>query len=474
MQTVNDNFFRNVDEKMLLLVLRDPVVRQRLLLETDAAYFADETARRVFGLAREVADPTEFNLIDAANGLRLDEPDKRAARELIGRVFASPVPTHSEAFAAGREWLVKAHWDFISTQPYDSKNVDKQLHLAALSGDDNTEIYFPESDPTKIIKELRGEEVAARFPFPDSLLSLNELTDGGMRRGETGLIIAGTGVGKSMWLCFLAASYAVAGHKVLYVNLEGKASYIWQRIGACVLNIDSKSLIELTDEEAAKHTPKLKSLPIMVRDVTGEATPADIRPVIERYKLLHGEAPDILIIDYMGELNPTRSSKNDNTYTNIGKIYKGLLDIARFNDLTVWSAMQVNREGVKESQKGATPTIVHIAESFQAAYKATLVLLLDLFHTNGDVGYLNLHTLKYRNKNLRPSMNVELSYPYTRFREMTGAEWMDVVSEKVKGGVEDTPPQGKVTVFGQMKEQAHKKQEAERLGTTLDSTGLFD
>ena len=319
-------------------------------------------------------------------------------------------------------------------------------------------INLPTTDTDEMLARLCAQETEGRFPFQASLSTLNAVTRGGLKHGETALMLAGSGVGKTKWLCNLASQYAQQGLGVLYVNLESEASDIWRTVAANLIGVASDE-IHLASRLAVR---PVQALNIMIHDYNGTATPPGIPLLIQQklrryikehgirvvqYDALNHRKPDVVIIDYMSEMTPTQTSKNDNTYQAIGRIYRELLDIARGHNVLIWSAAQFNREGVRETKRkdGGKASVEHVGDSYQQVTKATLLLKLELFHTEGPIGYMNAEVLKYRHNNDWRKFQMELQYPLARFREMSPDEWAEVVVAKV--GTQKPEPVTSSSVF---------------------------
>ena len=237
--------------------------------------------------------------------------------------------------------------------------------------------------------------------FTVGLPAIDELTNGGLARGQVGVVAAGSGVGKSMMLCHLAAEAARKGAGVLYINCESEDYELQARIISNLANIRNDQYRALDLEGLKRVHERCAQYRVIVRDLLTSARPADLSTAVEEFRFKYGQHPDVIIVDYLNELEPAKESKTDTSYSSVARNLKDLMKLAKRAKSALWTAVQFNREGLKKSKKGSTekPDATHIAESISVLFKATLVLtmsLLDDENQDHDIGFLNLTTEKYR------------------------------------------------------------------------------
>jgi len=216
------------------------------------------------------------------------------------------------------------------------------------------------------------------------LPSLDELTNGGLARGQVGVVSGGSGDGKSMVLCHIAAAAARHGASVLYINLESEDYELQARIISNLADIrnDRYRTADKPGMQAAHD--RCAEYRVIVRDLLHSAKPTDLVNAVEEFRFKFGRHPDVIICDYLNELESEKQSKNDTTYVTVAQNLKALMKLAKRANAALWTAAQLNREGVKKSKaSGGKPDATNIADSISILFKATLVFTLQLLATRG-------------------------------------------------------------------------------------------
>jgi len=174
---------------------------------------------------------------------------------------------------------------------------------------------------------------------------INELLQGGLGGGDFGLIFGGPGGGKSWSLIALGAAAVKAGFNVCHYTLELSEAYVGKRYDACFTNI-SVAQIQEHRQEVETIIPNLPGNLIIKEYPTGKATISTIESHIQRCRDL-GQAPDLVIIDYVDLLRANRSSKERKE--EIDDVYVATKGLARELNLPIWSVSQVNRAGANDN-----------------------------------------------------------------------------------------------------------------------------
>lgn len=197
---------------------------------------------------------------------------------------------------------------------------------------------------------------------------LDSITSGGLGRGELGLVVGGTGGGKSMFLVYLAAAAMKDGHNVIYYTLELGETEIGRRFDASITTVQLDCLMDNKDyvlEEVKKLGNKL----IVKEYPTKQGTVQMIRSHIEKQKRM-GWHPDLVIIDYADLLKFTTH------YTemrhNLQGITEELRGLAKEFNVVMWTASQSNREGYK----AAAPGLEHLSEAFSKSFSTDLSIVI--------------------------------------------------------------------------------------------------
>jgi replicative DNA helicase len=214
-----------------------------------------------------------------------------------------------------------------------------------------------------------------KIPFDLSLF--NKITKGGIPNKTLNVALAGTGVGKSLFMCHMAAASLLQGKNVLYITLEMAEEKIAERIDANLLNVNIKDIEDLPEQLfsskvnrlAQKTTGKL----IIKEYPTASAHSGHIKALLNDLSLKKSFKPDIIFIDY---LNICASSRYKgalvNSYTYVKAIAEELRGLACEFDLPIVSATQTTRSGYGSSDVDLTDT----SESFGLPATADLMFAL--------------------------------------------------------------------------------------------------
>lgn len=208
-------------------------------------------------------------------------------------------------------------------------------------------------------------KVEGRLPF--DLDYFNKITKGGLPNKTLNIILAGTGVGKSLFMCHMGASALVQGKNVLYITMEMSEERIAERIDANLMNIPIDQLESLPksvyDQKIQKIGQKNIGKLIIKEYPTGAAHVGHFRALINELKLKKNFKPDIIFIDY---LNICASSRirglggSINTYSYIKGIAEEMRGLAVETNVPVVSATQTTRSGFSNTDVGLEDT----SESF--------------------------------------------------------------------------------------------------------------
>ena len=246
-------------------------------------------------------------------------------------------------------------------------------------------------------------KVEEKIPFDLSMF--NKITKGGLSNKTLNVALAGTGVGKSLFMCHVAAATLLQGKNVLYITCEMSEEKIAERIDANLLNTNIKDIKDLPhntftkkiDKLAAKTTGKL----IVKEYPTASAHAGHFRALLQELKLKKSFEPDIIFVDYLNICASSRyrGSVNINSYTYVKSIAEELRGLAVETSIPLFSATQTTRSGFASSDPDLTDT----SESF--GLPATADLMFALISTE-DLEQLNQIMVKQlKNRYNDPTMN---------------------------------------------------------------------
>ena len=278
------------------------------------------------------------------------------------------------------DWLVETTETFCK---------DRAIHNAILGGiqilDGRDKNHTPEYLPEMLSEALSVSfdqkvghdyllESKERFEFykkKEERLELdldffNKITRGGIPSKTLNICLAGTGVGKTMFMTHLASSILLQGKNVLYITMEMAEERIAERIDANLLNVGMSDLEELPYSMYETKINKLQSKTtgqIIIKEYpTASAHTGHFKNLISELALKKSFKPDIVFIDYLNICSSSRfkAGSNVNSYTYIKSIAEELRGLAVEHDMPIFSATQTTRGGFVSSDVGLEDT----SESF--------------------------------------------------------------------------------------------------------------
>ena len=333
------------------------------------------------------AFPTkEALLVDLNNRDNISEDQFKECKQIV-----EEIPDQSDQLSSV-DWLVdqtekfcqdKAIYNAImqSIQIMDdktgklSKGSIPQLLSDALAVSFDTSIGhdFVEDSESRFEFYHRKEE---RLPF--DIDYLNKITRGGLPRKTLNILLAGTGVGKTLAMCHFAASYYASGKNVLYITMEMAEEKIAERIDANLLNTPLDELYMLPKDTYDKRIARLKEKTpgrLIVKEYpTSTAGAANFRHLLNELKIKKNFVPDVVFIDYLNICASSRMKQgaNVNSYTYIKAIAEELRGLAVEFNVPIISATQTTRGGYDSSDVGLTDT----SESFGLPATADFMVAL--------------------------------------------------------------------------------------------------
>lgn len=336
-------------------------------------YFFDSAQKILFSIIKDYF--IEYNVIPNKTAIDIEINNNKSA----ANIHSSLKKMNNDIFLETNEkysqdWLLKNTEQFCKDQSLVlalqesiliSTGENKQLSTTAipdilsqaLAVSFNTNIghdYFSDSEKRL---EYYNQKVN-KIPF--HLDMLNTITNGGIERKTVNAILAGTGVGKSMLLCDLAGGYIKAGYNVLYITLEMAEEKIAQRIDANLLNTP---LIDFENISKETFTKKISDLQkkcigkLKIKEYpTSSAHVGHFRHLLKELKIKQNFIPDILIVDYLNICTSSRFKDKSNSYGFIKSICEELRGLAVQENIAVFTASQLNRGGMNNSDVDLTHT----------------------------------------------------------------------------------------------------------------------
>ena len=234
--------------------------------------------------------------------------------------------------------------------------------------------------------------------IPFDLEFFDKITKGGLPNKTLNIALAGTGVGKSLFMCHFASSALLQGKNVLYITLEMAEEKIAERIDANLLNVNIQDIVDLPkmmfDDKVTSLTKKTQGSLIIKEYPTASAHSGHFRALLNELALKKSFRPDIIFIDYLNICASSRyrTNNNVNSYSYIKAIAEELRGLAVEANLPIVSATQTTRSGFASSDVDLTDT----SESFGLPATADLMFALISTEELEDLNQIMVKQLKNR------------------------------------------------------------------------------
>lgn len=235
-----------------------------------------------------------------------------------------------------------------------------------------------------------------RIPF--DLEYFNRITKGGLPNKTLNVALAGTGVGKSLFMCHCAASNLSAGHNVLYITLEMSEEKIAERIDANLLNVQIDELTVLPKDAYEKKVNRVREKTagkLVIKEYPTAAAGANhFRHLLNELNLKRNFVPDIIYVDYLNICMSSRLKygSNVNSYTYIKSIAEELRGLAVEHNVPIVTATQTTRSGYTNTDIGLEDT----SESFGLPATADFMFALISSDELESLGQIMVKQLKNR------------------------------------------------------------------------------
>ena len=241
--------------------------------------------------------------------------------------------------------------------------------------------------------------------IPFDLEYFDKITKGGLPNKTLNIALAGTGVGKSLFMCHVASSVLLQGKNVLYITLEMAEEKIAERIDANLLNVPIQDITDLPkvmfEDKVTNLAQKTQGTLIIKEYPTASAHSGHFKALLQELALKKSFKPDIIFIDYLNICASSRyrAGSNVNSYSYIKAIAEELRGLAVEANLPIVSATQTTRSGYGSSDVDLTDT----SESF--GLPATADLMFALISTEELEGLNQIMVKQLKNRYNDPTVN---------------------------------------------------------------------
>ena len=293
--------------------------------------------------------------------------------------------------------------------------------------------------------------VEEKIPF--DLEYFNKITKGGLPQKSLNICLAGTGVGKSLFMCHVASACLSQNQNVLYITLEMAEEKIAERIDANMLDIAVDDLHALSKDmydrkiENLRKTTKGK---LIVKEYpTASANVNHFRALLNELNLKRSFVPDIIFVDYLNICTSSRirPGANVNSYTYIKSIAEELRGLAVENKIPIVSATQTTRSGYSNTDVGLEDT----SESFGLPATADLMFAIISTEQMEELGQIMVKQLKNRYND--PTVNRKFIVGIDRAKMRLFDIDQAAQDELVDSGQEDDTPSFDVATNGKFRKR---------------------
>lgn len=402
----------NIERVILSSLLTNEQYGRKVIPFLSTDYFHTKSEQAVYKLIEDYLG--KYNSFPSKEALLIDlssKPLKQELYDLCKEVITEI--TGPNTLDKSPEWLTDTTEKFCQ---------DKAIYNAIMDSikilDDNGEKKLSKGSIPKILQDALGvsfdnhighdfiEDATDRFEFYHrkeqrlqfDLDFFNKITQGGLPNKTLNIALAGTGVGKSMFMCHCAAANLKDHKNVLYITLELAEERVAERIDANLLDCPINELVDMPRATYDKRMSRLREQSngkLIIKEYpTASAGSANFRHLLNELKIKRNFIPDVIYIDYLNICLSSRlkSGSNVNSYTMIKAIAEELRGLAVEYNVPIVSATQTTRSGYSNSDVGLEDT----SESFGLPATADFMFALISSEELAQQGQIMVKQLKNR------------------------------------------------------------------------------
>ena len=406
-----------IEKTILSNLLLNEEYTRRVLPFIKEDYFKEFTYKFVFSTIKKYID--KYNAVPSTEALIIDFESRDDLSEQVFKDGNELIRDLKRDENTDIEWLIDQSEKFCQDQALynalsesikltngNESNVSKGAipdmltKALAVSFDTNVGHDFVEDWEHRYELYHTKED---KLPF--DLEYFNKITKGGLSRKTLNICLAGTGVGKSMFMCHCAAKNLEDGKNVLYITLEMAEERIAERVDANLLDTNLDELQDLPFDVYEKKINRVKEKTfgkLIVKEYpTASASANNFRYLLNELKMKKNFAPDVIYIDYINICASSRikTGANVNSYTYVKAIAEELRGLAVEMNVPIVSATQTNRTGFSSSDVG----LEDVSESF--GLPATADFMFALITNDKLAQYNQLLVKQLKNRYSDPNYN---------------------------------------------------------------------
>lgn len=368
-----------MSENLELLILRGLINTEEFTRKVvpflEQEYF-EGTPRKIFKLIVEFVNkyntlPTkDVFKIELESQPNINENDMLEIASHFGELFSSPEVDVSWLIDRTEKWcqeraiqiaLFKSIDILEGNDKHLTKNAIPELLTDALSVGFNIDIghdYFDDAEE-RFESYHRVDD-----RLPTGIEIMDKVLRGGFAKKSLNVALAGTGVGKSLMMCFVAANAMMLGKNVMYITMEMSEEMISERIDANLMDLAIQDVESLRKSDYLQRIDKLKSKTIgklLVKEFpTASANSSHFRALLREARIKKKFEPDLLVVDYLNICASSRMKMANNSYNYVKAIAEELRGLAMEFNVPLLSATQATRDANGNSDMNLKDT----SESF--------------------------------------------------------------------------------------------------------------
>lgn len=399
----------NLNEVIFTHLIDNEGYGRKVIPFLKAAYFQSRTDQTLFTVIEKFVQ--KYNKFPSREAILIEVDQTDGLTEDEVKTLNATVMGLKTDITTNEDWLVEQTEKFCqdralynaimkSIQIFDGKTKEDKGSIPELLSE-ALAISFDQNIGHDFLEDFAGRydfyhSFVERIPFDIEIF--NKITKGGIPKKTLSVALAGTGVGKSLFMCHLAASHLANGHDVLYITMEMAEERIAERIDANLLNINLDELELLPKDVYLKKIErvreKTKGKLIIKEYPTSSAGSANFRHLLNELKLKKSFIPKIIYIDYLNICMSSRIKQgaNVNSYTYIKAIAEELRGLAVEFDVPIFTATQTTRSGYSSTDVGLEDT----SESFGLPATADFMIALISTEELQEMNQLLVKQLKNR------------------------------------------------------------------------------
>ena len=398
----------NIEDIILSRLISDEFYLRNVLPYLKDEYFTDTPHTKVYGLIREYFNeyngpPSMSALHIELENLGMSQGDYSACKDILERVESTTDADYDWVKEKTEKWCqdravynsIMESIQILDGQSDKDKGSITQILEEALSVSFDTHIGHDFLEDFEDRYDFYHRKIE-RIPFDIEMM--NKITKEGIPRKTLNMILAGTGVGKTLMMCHFASANLMEGKNVLYITLEMAEERIAERIDANLMHVQLNELEQLPKESYEKKLNRIRNKTtgkLVIKEYpTASVVSGHFRHLLNELKSKKKFTPDIIYIDYLNLCISSRMKmgSNVNSYTLIKSIAEELRGLAVEYNLPIFSATQTNRTGFTNSDVGLEDT----SESFGLPATADFMIAAISSEELEDMNQIMIKQLKNR------------------------------------------------------------------------------